>query len=662
MGQREVPALITSLFFYLIQSPYGTDHSHPPPFAYVSTTFFQSKQPPQLFPPPFLQAIIKRLLTAVNRACTMAFRIDIHAKTRYSETEELKHSIAKLEKRLASEKLRLESLVGSAASTSTSTPAARQAVDASKKQKGGKAAPKVNKTDDDKLVLDNAEMGKVVTRFPPEASGFMHIGHAKAALSNFLLAQKYKGRMVFRFDDTNPVKENPEFEREILEDTAKLGVTFEKVTYTSDRFEEMLAYCDKLIADGNAYVDDTEKEELKKLRWDGLASKRRDQSIETNKQWWEEMKAGTRKECVVRAKISVDDDNKCMRDPTMYRSVDAPHCRTGNKYKVYPTYDFACPIVDSLDGVTHALRTSEYNDRNPQFFWVCDALGLRKPNIQDFSRLNMEFTVMSKRKLTKFVDSGIVDGWNDPRFPTVKGILRRGLTVDALKIFIIAQGMSRTNNFQEWGKLWNANKDVIDPDQGSKCRRYTCVSRDANVAIDITDAPALEKKTKLWHAKNPELGDRQNYTYGKKVLMEEEDLVLVKDDEEVTLMSWGNVIFQGVKRSADKLRVEGGSAKHHPEGSVKKTQKLTWLADCPENKVPIQLVEYDYLVKVTKPDLSGDDVRPEELNKDSKAVTEVYGEEACKQIKKGDTVQFERRGYYICDSVNPLGMFVYGFC
>eukprot|EP01061_Rhynchopus_euleeides_P034062 TRINITY_DN57748_c0_g1_i1.p2 TRINITY_DN57748_c0_g1~~TRINITY_DN57748_c0_g1_i1.p2 ORF type:complete len:815 (+),score=421.32 TRINITY_DN57748_c0_g1_i1:147-2591(+) len=575
----------------------------------------------------------------------MAFRIDIHAKANASEVGELRSSIAQLERRIAQEKKRLGELEGE-----TSAPAAGN-VDTTKKQKGGKAPPKVNKSDDDKFTLKGAVQGQVVTRFPPEASGFMHIGHAKAALTNYLLAEKYGGKMVFRFDDTNPVKENPEYEVQILQDTATLGVKYDKVTYTSDRFDELLALMDKMLKDGNAYVDDTEKETMQHERREGIASKRRERTVAENLALWEQMKKGELTDSCVRAKMEVTHDNKCLRDPVLYRSVAAEHCRTGAKYKVYPTYDFACPIVDSLDGVTHALRTSEYNDRNEQYSRICKALGLREPMIEDFSRLNMEFTVMSKRKLTWFVEQKLVDGWNDPRFPTVKGILRRGLTVEALKQFIIAQGMSRANNFQEWGKLWNTNRDVIDPNEGSKCPRYTCVAQEAHVAVEIDGAPDLLKKTRPLHAKNLDLGERDFYCFGKRVLLEEEDMALVKDDEEVTLMSWGNVVFQGATRSADGKRITAAKARNHPEGSVKKTQKLTWLADCPENRVPVELVEYDHLITTVKPDPENpiEDV----VNRDSKAVTMAWGEGACKNIKKGDIVQFERRGYYICDSVSP---------
>ena len=576
----------------------------------------------------------------------MPVQIDISAKaTPEKLQDELKASIASLETQLTAHKRRLAELEGG------------KPAESNKNSK--KPEKKENKADEDKFVLEKAIMGKVVTRFPPEASGFMHIGHAKAALTNHLLAEKYKGRMIFRFDDTNPKKEDAAYEKAIEEDSKTLGLKYDKVTYTSDRFEEMLVLSEKMIKIGKAYCDDTETEIMREERGAGIKSKCRDQTVEQNMKMWEAMKTGAAQGTVVRAKISVDDDNKCLRDPVLYRVVIQNHVKCGDKYKTFPTYDFACPIMDSLDGVTHALRTSEYNDRNPQYHWICDALELRKPHIQDFSRLNMEFTVMSKRKLTKFVDDGLVTGWDDPRMPTVKGLLRRGLKLSSIEKFIRSQGMSKANNFQEWAQLWHINGREIDPEVGSQCRRYTCIAKDASVPVVLSgdDLPAVEQRKKLLHKKNPELGEKM-YTYGPKVLLEEEDMVLVSDGEEVTLMDWGNVIIGKADRSADRKHVKSADAKLHLSGNFKKTkQKLTWLADTDNNKVPIELREFEHIITATKPDPEGsiDDV----INRNTLAVTMCHGEEACKDIKQGDIVQFERRGFFICDSVEPHHVMIY---
>ena len=313
--------------------------------------------------------------------------------------------------------------------------------------------------------LDGATEGNVVTRFPPEASGYLHIGHAKAAMLNNHFARSYKGKLIMRFDDTNPAKENAEFEKVILQDLKLLGIQYDMFSHTSDHFDKMLQLMEKMIKDGKAYVDMTPAEELAQQRLAMQKSRFRDQSVEENLRLWEEMKNGTDTgvKCIVRAKIDYASTNGAMRDPTMYRCKPEEHVRTGTKYKVYPTYDFACPIVDSIEGVTHALRTTEYHDRDEQYAWVCKALGIREPMIKDFSRLNMVYTVMSKRQLTKFVERGLVDGWSDPRFPTVRGMLRRGMTVEGLTSFILAMGSSRSNAQMEWDKIWATNKKVIDP-------------------------------------------------------------------------------------------------------------------------------------------------------------------------------------------------------
>lgn len=224
-----------------------------------------------------------------------------------------------------------------------------------------------------------------------------------------------------RFDDTNPAKEKEHYEKVILEDVDLLDIKPDIFTHTSDHFDLIIQLCEKLLKEGHAYCDDTDAETMKKEREERKESKNYNNSAQKNFSMWEEMKKGTDsgQACCVRAKIDMKSDNGCMRDPTIYRCKNEIHPKTGDKYKVYPTYDFACPIVDSIEGVTHALRTTEYHDRDDQYFWFIEKLGLRPLHIYEYSRLNMNNTVLSKRKLTWFVDEGHVDGWDDPRFPTV---------------------------------------------------------------------------------------------------------------------------------------------------------------------------------------------------------------------------------------------------
>ena len=309
--------------------------------------------------------------------------------------------------------------------------------------KAGVVSAEAKEKSDGALEVDlpGAEMGKVCTRFPPEPSGYLHIGHAKAALLNQYFAQKYKGRLIIRFDDTNPSKEKEEFVESILQDLDTLGVKGDVITYTSDYFPQLMEMCEKLIKEGKAYVDDTEREQMQIERKALIESKCRNQTVEENLKLWKEMVAGTARgvQCCVRGKLDMSNVNASLRDPVYYRCNPTPHHRVGSKYKVYPTYDFACPFVDSIEGVTHALRSSEYHDRNDQYYRVLEDMQLRRVHVWDFSRLNFVYTLLSKRKLQWFVDNGKVEGWHDPRFPTVRGITRRGLTIEALKQFILSQ-------------------------------------------------------------------------------------------------------------------------------------------------------------------------------------------------------------------------------
>ena len=338
------------------------------------------------------------------------------------------------------------------------------------------------------MALQDTEKG-VVTRFPPEPSGYLHIGHAKAALLNDYFAHElYKGTLLLRFDDTNPSKEKQEFQDSIVEDLALMGIKPDKTSYTSDHLETLYQYCIRMIKEGHAYADDTPQETMKKERMDGIASKNRDKNVEYNLTILEEMKKGTeigQANCI-RAKMSVDNPNKAMRDPVIYRcNVETPHHRTGTAWKMYPTYDFACPIVDSLEGVTHALRTTEYTDRNPQYQWFLDTLKLRQVHMWDFARMNFIRTFLSKRKLTKMVDAGKVWGWDDPRMPTIRGVRRRGMTIPALRDFILKQGPSRNIVVMDWTNFWASIKKEIDP----IAPRHTAVEEKDAVKATIINGP-----------------------------------------------------------------------------------------------------------------------------------------------------------------------------
>eukprot|EP01043_Picozoa_sp_COSAG02_P034105 COSAG02_NODE_2366_length_9052_cov_1.784541_4_plen_1632_part_00 len=486
---------------------------------------------------------------------------------------------------------------------------------------------------------------KVVTRFPPEPSGFLHIGHAKASmLNNYFAHEQYQGKLLLRFDDTNPSKEKEEFTEAILKDLQTLGIKPDKIVYTSDNFKLIESYLEKLLDSGDAYVDNTDVETMREERWNGIESKCRKHTPAENKALWAEMKKGTKagQECVVRMRMDMSNPNKCLRDPGLYRVNLTPHARTGTKFKVYPTYDFACPIVDAHDGVTHALRDRQYIDRDPMFEYFQKVMGLRKVYIWEFSRLNFKQCVLSKRKIQWFVDEGYVKGWDDPRVPTIQGITRRGLTVEALKLYILSQGSSKNVTNQSWDKIWTVNKKIIDP----IVPRFTALASEKAVRVTITDGPKeVEFKRMPKHQKNPELGNKVTRFY-KNVFIEAEDAnTLDPKGEEVTLMAWGNVILGGRSKS-------GFSGKLNPEGDKKKTKKLTWLADV-NDLVPVTLVTLDHLVNEDFDDNTGDSAAEfATFVKDPAKTwieTAALADPNVRTVKKGEIVQFERKGFYICD-------------
>ncbi|XP_033000648.1 bifunctional glutamate/proline--tRNA ligase isoform X6 [Lacerta agilis] len=521
----------------------------------------------------------------------------------------------------------------------------------------GAAIPKTKMAADKKqdvgkfVELPGAEMGKVIVRFPPEASGYLHIGHAKAALLNQHYQVNFKGKLIMRFDDTNPEKEKEDFEKVILEDVAMLHIKPDQFTYTSDHFETIMKYAEKLIHEGKAYVDDTPAEQMKMEREQRTESKHRNNSVEKNFKMWEEMKKGTEygQTCCLRAKIDMSSNNGCMRDPTLYRCKNQPHPRTGNKYNIYPTYDFACPIVDSIEGVTHALRTTEYHDRDEQFYWIIEALEIRKPYIWEYSRLNLNNTVLSKRKLTWFVNEGLVDGWDDPRFPTVRGVLRRGMTVEGLKQFIAAQGSSRSVVNMEWDKIWSFNKKlraickkVIDP----VAPRYTALLKNEVVTVNVPEAQE-EMKEVAKHPKNAEVGLKPVW-YSPKVLVEGADAETLTEGEMVTFINWGNIIVTKIHKNSTG-KITSIDAKLNLENKdYKKTAKITWLAETPRAPpIPTVCVNYEHLI--TKPVLGKEEDFKQYVNRNSKQEELMLGDPCLKDLKKGDIIQIQRRGFYICD-------------
>ncbi|KAL8548808.1 hypothetical protein ACS0TY_007903 [Phlomoides rotata] len=493
--------------------------------------------------------------------------------------------------------------------------------------------------------LPDAEVGKVKLRFAPEPSGFLHIGHSKAALLNQYFANRYKGQLIVRFDDTNPDKESSEFVDNLLKDIETLGIKYNAVTYTSDYFPQLMEMAEKLIFESKAYVDDTPREKMQHERMEGIESKCRSNTVEENLKLWKEMISGSERGlmCCLRGKLDMQDLNKSLRDPVYYRCNLTPHHRIGAKYKIYPTYDFCCPFVDAVEGITHALRSSEYHDRNDQYYRIQQDMGFRKVHIYEFSRLNMVYTLLSKRKLLWFVQNGKVEGWDDPRFPTVQGIVRRGLKIEALIQFILEQGASKNLNLMEWDKLWAINKKIIDP----VCPRHTAISEERRVLLNLTDGPKDPFVRVIPKHKKYEGAGEKSVTYSNRLWIDYADAESISINEEVTLKDWGNAIVKDIKKDENGI-VTQLTGVLHLEGSVKMTKlKLTWLADDNE-LVRLMLVDFDYLI--TKKKLEEDEDFVDVVNPSTRTETSALGECDMRNLKRGDVIQLERKGYYRCDA------------
>lgn len=482
---------------------------------------------------------------------------------------------------------------------------------------------------------------------------------------NYHYAKMYGGMMVLRFDDTNPMNEKIEFVENINRDLKTLEIVPDRVTHTSDYFDTTKEYMDKLIQLGFAYADDTPAEEMKKERDAGIESKYRTASIEDNLKRFhlmleglhdekvkeekkvdpvkkEEKKHGDRRDdkkeekkeekpvhgdWCIRGKIDMQHKVKCLRDPVFYRVKNVPHHRTGTKYKAYPTYDFACPIVDAIEEVTHPLRTVEYHDRNAMYEWLLEKLELRKVQIYDYSRLNLVSTILSKRSLKWFVEEGIAEGWMDPRFPTVQGIMRRGMTVEALKLFMLDQGPSKATNMMEWDKLWAYNKAIIDP----KAQRYTAIVKDTACRIHIENGPdAIEAQSHPLHPKDATLGSKA-VMYGKDLWIEKDDALAINEGEKITLMKWGNVIITK-KEEIDGVITLTGTV-DPTDKDFKGTKKLTWLAVDPDTTLEITFVELDHLITKKKVE-ENDDVK-DFVNHHSKIEYTALGEGSMRSLQKG---------------------------
>lgn len=312
-----------------------------------------------------------------------------------------------------------------------------------------------------------------------------------------------------------------------------MGIEADEKSYTSDYFDQIIEYAKFLIKEGKAFMDNTDQETMRNERLARQNSKNRDLSVEENLRIFDLLLKGDSDASTycLRAKIDMSSENGTMRDPVLFRNNNLPHARTGTKYPAYPTYDLACPIVDSIEGVTHAMRTTEYNDRDQQYHWLQEALHLRRVEIQSFARLSFQQIVMSKRKLLWLVENGEVSGWDDPRFPTIKGIINRGVNIEALKSFILAQGFSRNIVDMEWNKFWTFNKKEIDP----IALRYMVVFKEKAVEIRINNVTDKTSLISPLHPKNDALGTKL-IQINDVIYIEGEDASMIAKGEEVFII------------------------------------------------------------------------------------------------------------------------------
>ena len=501
--------------------------------------------------------------------------------------------------------------------------------------------------------------GRVHTRFPPEPNGYLHIGHAKSICLNFGLGEEYKGLTNLRFDDTNPEKEDVEYVNSIKEDVKWLGFHWDgDVRYASDYFGKMYDYAKKLITLGKAYVDDQTAEEIRQTRGDfstpGTNSPYRDRSVEENLKLFEEMKEGKYKdgEKVLRAKIDMADPNIVMRDPVLYRIVNAAHHRTGSEWSIYPMYDFAHPIEDAIERITHSVCTLEFEVHRPLYNWVLeDWEDTEKPRQIEFARLNVTKMVMSKRKLRALVEAGLVSGWDDPRMPTISGLRRRGYTPEAIRDFCDRIGVAKADSTVDIALL----EFCIREDLKLKAPRPMVVIDPVKVIIDNYPEGQTEPCVVENNPENEELGTRE-VMFGREIYIERADFMeepvkkffRLAPGKEVRLKGAYFITCQSVVKDENGTITEIHCT-YDPEtksgsGCTRKVKgTLHWVEA--STAVDIETRLYDYLLKA---EFDGKDFLAD-FNHESLQVMHSKGEASLANTVPGDRFQFLRQGYFVTD-------------
>ena len=506
------------------------------------------------------------------------------------------------------------------------------------------------------------ELNKIHTRFPPEPNGYLHIGHAKSICLNFGLANLYGGKCNLRFDDTNPTKEDVEYVDSIREDVKWLGFDWEdRLYYASSYFEQYYQVALKLIQEGKAFVCDLPAEQMREYRGSlstpGKESPYRNRSVEENLDLFERMKNGEFPDGsrTLRAKIDMASPNINMRDPVIYRIAHATHHTTGDAWCIYPMYDFAHPLEDAIEGITHSICTMEFEDHRPLYDWVVREAGytVNPPRQIEFARLGMTNTVMSKRKLRAWVEDGLVDGWDDPRMPTISGLRRRGYTPEAIRDFCERIGVSKANSMVDSGLLDYCIRD----DLKAKAKVVMAVLEPLKLVITNYPEGQVEMMELENNPENPELGTRR-VPFTRELYIEREDFMEEPVKKFFRLAPGKEVRLKGAYfvTCTDFVKDEDGNVvevhcTYDPEtrsGSGFEGRKvkgtLHWVSAAENVRATARL--YDYMMLDNPEDPSGEMI----MNPNSLEVKECFIEPIVKEAKKGERFQFMRNGYYIVDT------------
>lgn len=506
------------------------------------------------------------------------------------------------------------------------------------------------------------ENNRVLTRFPPEPNGYLHVGHVKSICLNFGLGEKYHGETNVRFDDTNPTKEDVEYVNSILYDVKWLGFHWkEPVHYASDYFPQLYEYACKLIEMGLAYVDDQTSEEIHDTRGDlehpGVESPWRNRSIEENLRLFKEMKDGKYQngEKVLRAKIDMSSPNMVMRDPVLYRILHVPHHRTGNEWCIYPMYDFAHPLSDAIENITHSVCTVEFEERRPLYNWCLQAYeGKERPRQIEFARLNVTTMITSKRKLRRLVEAGVVSGWDDPRMPTISGIRRRGYTPESLRHFCDLIGVAKADSVVDVGML----EYCIREDLKKKAPRIMTVIDPIKVVLTNYPEDKIEYMTMENNPEDPSMGERQ-VAFTRELYIEREDFMEVPVRKFFRMTPGKEVRLKGayIVRCDEVIKDDKGeiveihctcdmeTRSGSPGADRKVKGTLHWVSA--KDAVDVVCRLYDYMFSPDDEDDGRDFV--EKVNPNSLIVMKSKAESAIKNYKVGDRFQFLRKGYFIID-------------